>query len=372
MSEILLLITGAGASYDILPKGVNVSSDPDFRPPLTASLFSGENDSQRLRLNEHPIANFLGQKFHKEVMNNPQVQLESFLMNLRNEKRHEINKQYFSVPVYLFSLFSHCSDRYIRGRDSLPNNYYHLIDYLIHCERYNQIIWLNLNYDLFADSAIEYIFGCGLSNMNSYLNISTNDGDTKLWYIKPHGSIDWWYDLVNHQSLTLNDFVSQKIFTNFKDLLDPAKIYVARYKNISKEKTLEIHGKFPALSVPVGKYEFIYPDHKEAIKPMLKNVTEVLSIGFSALDNDILDLLGNELPTIKKIKIVNGSKDSGERVWSILDKKLRLETGSRNSIFDGGFADFVFEIKGWHPGKYAEYRQKLHEIWGVPSDYPLS
>ena len=99
MKETLLLVTGAGASYDVYPKGAEISANADFRPPLTASLFSSETENQRLRLNEHPIANLIGQKYRREFATNPQIQLETFLMNLRGEKRHEINKQFFTSII---------------------------------------------------------------------------------------------------------------------------------------------------------------------------------------------------------------------------------------------------------------------------------
>lgn len=345
----LLIITGAGASFDVADRYV-INVRKDYQPPLTNSLFtSGDNqDIKWVRdcLTANPVAAQVGIDW--KPSGKP---LENYLSDLQNMKDiPTLQRQYFAVPIYLHDLFSRISHTFIEtAKSGVPSNYVSLINAIVQ-STYANIIWLNLNYDLFADNAIGYVTNNPLRNFSDYMNIKTKEGK-EIKYTKPHGSVNWYR--VNKNSIPWHVIRMGEISSDFAAYLSEG-IYTqdaahkAGYTNVDVQL-------YPALLAPVGKYDYVYNDHINTIQPELEHVSAVLCIGFSAFDNDILNLL-KSIPPIDNLKIVNGKLDSGEEVYRRINNycpnlfnKIRLNNIQHLPyIFDGGFTSFVQrEMLNW-------------------------
>jgi hypothetical protein len=345
----LLVITGAGASHDVvhLP---NQLVNATFQPPLTKDLFDDSSQCIADCLKHHHIAASVGYGL-KLTLNSasPEESLESSLLKIKNSDKPTIKNQFWSIPIYLEALFTRISDAYVITQGStLPSNYKVLINAIIE-SKYQQIIWINLNYDLLADKAIEITTNSSLCSLEDYINLKTPDG-VGIKYTKPHGSVNWFrfvdnYHNANRQTIRLGTAHLE----NFENKLSE-KIYMEQsalnyINNIDVKRMTE--GRFPdsfypAISVPLGKYKYIYPEHIDAIIPDLKNTVSVLCIGFSALDLDILDLIKDNIPEIKKLGIVNGRVQEGrETFYRIKEICDNVTVEEKNAIFDGGFSQFL-------------------------------
>lgn len=363
----LLLITGAGASYDVVDPNL-IPVNLDKRPPITKNLFYPDERDIVVRgklvrneylyvnecLKEHRIAAKIGLDYKVQVHQNKEKGLEDYLTSIKNNKKILTKNQFWSIPLYLHSLFWEISRHYIACSTQQPvsTNYKLLIE-RINNSNYKQILWLNLNYDLFADFAILTSVNKNFDNLANYLKLETPDG-LKIMYTKPHGSIDW-YKQFDYSGLTydMNDDIIKNEPTmlpeNFEDRLSK-ELFTAREK-------AEIHRKdnhaviFPAITAPIGKYDFVCAQHKIEIAKELKSTSSVLCIGFSALDTDVLDLIRNNIAQIDKLKIVNGKNNpTGNEAYSRLKEhcKEKFNVAKEDSIFNGGFSDFMKEgIQRW-------------------------
>jgi len=324
----LLIITGAGASYDAAdPAFYNV--EIERRPPLTDQLFQVGNLKQPGAANNNPLV-------VEYLISNPNAarigserptakSLESYLSELRSHKSKEVRKRYWAVPIYLHDLFLAVSNGYIKSKaPGVPSNYTALISAILN-SNYEQIIWINLNYDLLADYAIKDSWKNDFKTLDDYMNIKTKEDGLEIKYTKPHGSVDWFYsknnpmtwDQIRHGKVAIDDnfeeSLSKEVYTHY---------YITEELKYSDDKK-KLHA-YPAILAPLGKYSYVCNKHIETIIPILKDTASVLCIGFSALDGDVLELIEKHMPKIEKIKMVNKdinqSRDAYQRVKSYYEK----------------------------------------------------
>ena len=342
----LVIITGAGASHDCVQSSrANINSE--FTPPLTKNLFNTalqeDNPTNKviaLHLSNNHLAYQVGYKFHSSFSGHKLEQnLVKHLLEYKNRKKYIIKNQYWSVPIYLYELFWDISRKYLPTPYGLPSNYKILIDE-ISKSKYNQIIWLNLNYDLLADYAIKISVISQFSSLDDYMQLETKDG-LRIKYTKPHGSVNWWRKILIPGGLRFDQIKDGLVPEDFEEQLTPG-IYTQLISGDDNKR-------YPAISAPIGKYDFVYPKHIEAIVPDLKSTTDILCIGFSALDNDILNLIKEHVPQIIKLKIINGSHMAGKEAYEQIVKFcMEPETTVDHAAYEGGFSRFIEgELHRW-------------------------
>ena len=353
----LLLITGAGASRGVVDPGkakVNMA----FYPPLARDLFNpkyviGLESFIQVCLNGHPLAAQIGYRFQLMPRDEQELGMEKYLAELKNNRLLMKRNQYWATLLFLKQLFEGISSNYISS--GLPSNYKELIDGIAESQ-YDQILWLNLNYDLLADSAIKVSAHSELHSLEDYTNLQTPDG-LKIIYTKPHGSVDW-YRQISDPTLKLEKIKRGELPKNFEMELLTKTVFTER-EAVFKRREEHVgnahyfvqfpEGWFPALTAPIGKYDYIIENHIEIIKKELKTTTDLLSIGFNALDNDILDLIRDHAPEIKKMLLVNGNRNSNISVCERITehcKNVRVE--KNEAVFDGDFTYFIMNgMKSW-------------------------
>lgn len=355
----LLLITGAGASRGVVDPGrakVNMA----YYPPLTKDLFNwqyviGVEPFIQACLDNHPLAAQVGYRFQLKDQQEKEQGLEKYLAELKNDRLLMKRNQYWATLLFLKQLFEGISSNYISSKEGLPSNYKELIDGIAE-SRYNQILWLNLNYDLLADFAIKVSAHSKLNSLDDYTKLQTSDG-LKIIYTKPHGSVDWFRQ-ISDPALELEKIKRGELPENFgTEIL--SKTIFTQYQAISSLRTETVgnthyvvkfpEGWYPALTAPIGKYDYINKDHIEIIKKELKTTTDLLSIGFNALDDDILELIRDYVPEIKKMLLVNGSRNSNIVVCDrIIEHCKNVRVGKNEAVFDGDFTEFIKNgMKNW-------------------------
>lgn len=338
MPNNLLIITGAGASYDVLDRAIS-NPDLDYLPPLTSGLFSYNSLRHSSYINtcliNHPQAFHVGYDFDlKRKSSENTISLEEYLLGLRNSNKMNFKKQFWAIPLFLYDLFNLISLKFLpTGDRGLPSNYRVLIDRIIDNDFFHQVIWLNLNYDLLADFAIRDAVRINKFNsFHEYMNLETEDG-LKIKYTKPHGSIDW-FRKINENTINWDIIKAGEFSKNLDQCL---------LEEISFRHTLNsLDGYYPAIATPLGQYDFIYKNHIEEITPLLQTTRSVLCIGFSALDNDILELIKKNIKFIENLKIVNGTQGFGEKSYLAMHRAgISMGPSKIDSVFEGGFSDFL-------------------------------
>ncbi len=167
---------------------------------------------------------------------------------------------------------------------------------------------MTLNYDLLLDKAIERVTKSKFTGFGSY----TSESD-KWVLIKPHGSVNWFRQIVNF-SQTGNNHDSWKATVEDINLLkDLGKDIV--FLDLEKQFKDGYAGSipyYPVLAIPNTEYNPIYPINENLLlKERLQECENFLIIGFSAHDQDILNLLKDNVKSVKKLLIV-GMDDVGD------------------------------------------------------------
>ncbi|MFH1778385.1 MAG: hypothetical protein ABH952_12680 [Candidatus Omnitrophota bacterium] len=338
----LMIITGAGASYDVADAH-RIYVEDIFHPPLTKDLFrsgSSQHTTQYVIdcLEKNPIAAQVGLDWREGKQ-----PLEKYLLDLRNSSSIMLKKRYWTVPIYLHELFLRISTGYIRSSlPGNPSNYQSLITAIAKNGKYAQVIWINLNYDLLADFAIKASTNSVFKTFDDYMNLETED-KIRIKYTKPHGSVDWFRH--NKNSAPWSEIKQGRVPDSFEGNLS-TEIFTEHlaHKNGFNDKETK---RYPAILAPMGKYEYVYKQHIEAISSVIKSLQTIslLCIGFSALDVDILELLRINVKTISKLQIVNGNFKAGKNAYLSLIEYCKVnkvvKQGTKDAVFDGGFTTFI-------------------------------
>lgn len=373
MTKKLLVLTGAGASHDVVDKEC-IRVNGAMCPPLTKDLFGypasvpSPDSIMHACLKKHPLALQVGYELHLNKDNGQEQTLERQLLALRENASILECRKYWAMAPYLHDLFSEISRSYLPSSDGLPSNYKCLIDTVVACGC-EELLWVNLNYDLFGDCAIRASASSDLESLEDFKCVRTPDGMI-LRYCKPHGSADWWRRIKFSESFMPEDYregrypkkldeanLSEHVFAQWED--SPEKrSYEVKAGNRSWTMTFP-SGFYPAILAPVGHYKYIKSDLVDAIKDSLEGTTSLLCIGFNALDEDVLSLI--KPLTIRKLRVINGGYQDGAQVYSRLcNSGAKIHVGEGDAVYDGGFSAFVkSDLRRWLCENAAVWWQKL-------------
>ena len=174
VTEQLIVITGAGASYDstgIEPRDLN------WQPPLVKELFA-ERAAFHPILDFYPDAQTLAPDL-RVATRTGSVGLETYLRDqvLRSPSAYD-RRRYRAIPLYLQHLLHEVSEHYTTH----PVNYDRLINGVLRSA--NEVIFLTLNYDTILDSRLEQ--HAHVRSLSDYIR-----PDFAWSLIKLHGSVDW-------------------------------------------------------------------------------------------------------------------------------------------------------------------------------------
>ncbi|MFA5858844.1 MAG: hypothetical protein WC955_07240 [Elusimicrobiota bacterium] len=348
--KTLLIITGAGASNDLLLN--KYKTNPLYKPPLTKHLFNPEYEDNRNPndtwikkcLDLYPLAAQVGDEYSEENA------LEKYLISLKQGNALEKNR-YFETVKYIQHLFEEISIKYVTTNTGLPSNYLSMIN-IIAKSKYNNLVWINMNYDLFADYALDATCQERIKDINSYTNLQLQTG-LLVKYIKPHGSVNWWRRNINQDQktiMTIRDNIKRGVYPEgFESTYFSKDISIVLRKNIYGTTIPSNCIWFPALIAPIGEYSFICPEHVEKAIPDLKNTTDLLCIGFNALDKDILALIKENVFKISKLLLVNGGQDYAKAALKRLrDYNINILQDDNSVIYHHGFSDLVKkDLSNW-------------------------
>ena len=203
MPEQLIVITGAGASYDstgIEPRDLN------WQPPLVKELFA-ERAAFHPILDFYPDAQTLAPDL-RVATRTGSVGLETYLRDqvLRSPSAYD-RRRYRAIPLYLQHLLHEVSEHYTTH----PVNYDRLINGVLRSA--NEVIFLTLNYDTILDSRLEQ--HAHVRSLNDYIR-----PDFAWSLIKLHGSVDWARRIVgaSHAAVDKTDLYLSEFVASLDDV----------------------------------------------------------------------------------------------------------------------------------------------------------
>jgi hypothetical protein len=102
---------------------------------------------------------------------------------------------------------------------------------------------------------------------------------------------------------------------------------------------------FPAIAVPLGPADEILcpPDHVEHVREVQRNAPEglnILVIGYSGIDQEVLSLLAWGGRQVASLLVVNGNREGGWATVETFSRELGFAP-TEEMVFPGGFTDFA-------------------------------
>src|SRR5574341_119520 len=344
---MILVIFGAGASYDSIPHmppSTHPRSQYPDRPPLANELFldSGIFAKELSRYQVcAPIIPYL------RGLRNEQT-IENALEALRSEADKDPKRscQLAAVQFYLHNMIWACEDAW-NGIARGITNYRTLVDQLRRVrDPAEPVCLVTFNYDRLLDRALADE-GIVLDGLPKYIASDT----FKLF--KLHGSVDWWREV----DTPIANIQDRKIAAIEEELIQrAADLDISqRYRVLGNRPTGRLPGValYPAIAIPVEtKRSFECPnDHLVSLQQHLARVTKVLIIGWRGTEEHFLCLLREGLKQPISLCVVDKDETSATDV----ETKIRLlghpiVGGVKNG--ESGFSDFLKERgaeKALHP-----------------------
>lgn len=330
MSKNLVVVLGAGASFDCV--GPGTPKDPKFTPPLVTQLFANRDSFVEIQ-KIYPWVSGASSEIRAYTQDSSSI--EQYIRETYKEAVSPDDKKiYFELPLYLQHLLFSVSKNYTPQ----PDNYHLLINAT---RRLDSVVYVTLNYDLILDNILTTLFE--LSSLDSYID------NRKNWsFIKLHGSVNWCYEVGNRVEGADERNNFRDTFAGLSESLEvnTGEIVLRTGDDLNEIRFQSTPGRlfYPALSVPVGTYdELVCPFmHIEFLKKKLEEMKSLnlLVIGYSGNDIEIMKLLEDSKKNINTLIVVSGSKKSSSSVVQKMSEKLGF-IPKKEMAYDNTFNNFV-------------------------------
>jgi hypothetical protein len=336
---MLLVILGAGASYDSAPSQPpndgNYSNLAD-RPPLANELFGNRKYFGEVMNKYHRCIPIITRLRHNS--DRSPVELELQALQASATAYPERHRQLAAVRYYLQDILWHCTENWLRWTQNI-SNHRTLVDDIRRWQKPDEkVCFVTFNYDTLLEEALRYA-DYPFTELSAYIA-------RDLMLVKLHGSVNW--------ARIVNTPVDELLGLERTDL---AKQLIDRYQKLDISKQFVMVGEyppsprnkkavFPALAIPVeAKLDFeCPPEHIEALKAFIPEVRKILMIGWRATEQPFLDLLKRGLGQANPhIMVVNGATTEGEAAATNV---RRSGIPARYTIVDGGFTQFTVRGAG--------------------------
>lgn len=329
---MLLIIFGAGASYDSSPRFLDFRSKIDAklrRPPLAKELFDENRFSDQMGRHAECAALF-AQLRRLNTESGPSIEQELEKIRDEGERYPHVARQMIQLRSYLKDVIEFCMNNWV-DHTARVDNYATLLDEVERWRWDNQesVALVTFNYDTLLDDALSSTLNIPLHNVDSYI------ASPRYKLFKVHGSVLWARKVVGYISWRNEQSSVLQWTDEFR-----------RGEGSGNDAGYYL----PAIAVPVvNKSEFECPAaHIDQLKEILPKVDGVLVVGWRATESHFLELwasLGNTNP--KRIHVVAGS--DGQAVVDqlasagIVSRDTRHSEGFSRFLLDGGLRSFLYD-----------------------------
>jgi hypothetical protein len=329
---MILVIFGAGASYDSLPEYPPSESQQVMRPPLADQLFEDRPIFRRARASFpaiQPIVPFLARRGGRS--------LEQQLQALAGEAAQYPDRwrQLMAVRYYIQYILQQIEDPWLREVGAWTTNYKALLDELDRCVPRDEIIGLvTFNYDRLIEEALRSR-GRKIDALDHYIS------DVRFKLFKLHGSIDWVRSTGVSAAGVASPANQWGAMAAVTERAPSIQLGAIRMVSLSIPTGMDSDELVaPAIAVPLeDKTTFECPEqHLDMLQAMLPSVTRILVVGWRATEQHFLRILAPAIGQPVPVSLACGSQQAGEDTAQNL---LRAGLNMRAHATSGGFTDLV-------------------------------
>lgn len=336
----VVVIVGAGASL------AAADFTPLTPPPLTNTLFDNPRSDEILP--KYVMAQKAARFIRREMTRDKSLSFEAALLSLRTSDNDYMKHVALSVPLYLQDLLLSVSadlSPFAERYDALTLTLSGLPD----------VLYVSLNYDTLLDTQLTPFHP--ISGFDDYIDPS------RRWsLIKPHGSVNWSYRTED----SFNPMAPPADLVIYEDQIQFTPI---EGMTLASVRTDAGGGQrlYPAMAMPEGpKDRLVMPhSHSDFLQSALHgaNQLDVLVLGYSALDIEILQLIKDSQTPVRRMTVVNRNAESALEVFSVIHE-FGVEPIWAD-VYDGSYAEWIDTgaVRVW-----AEEYGGLANVAGAP--YP--
>jgi len=318
---VLLVVFGAGASFDSVPHLRPTEVLPAVRPAMQNDHF--ENDRLPLAnqlFDTRPMFVQAMQQFPDCLAVIPQLRkegviVEAELATIRAQARtySRAHRELAAIIFYIHFAIWECQKRW-NARHRGITNYATLVREL---ERWrtesNEDVWfVSFNYDTMLEAAMEQVLSSTFNEFDRYIS------HNHYSLVKLHGSINWGREVESIRAVSPEQLIAAS---------SPNLVITNRFRLVEQHPMRLVGGGigFPALSIPVqNKDEFSCPqEHVAALGNILTDVTKVIAIGWRATEADFLAMLSARITGLHgkpQLFVVSGDQKGADETKANLTK----------------------------------------------------
>jgi hypothetical protein len=248
-----------------------------------------------------------------------------------------LKQQYIAVPFYLQQLLGEVSIHYATN----PDRYAQLLSEVF---RVDEVLFITLNYDSLLETALS-AYPQGIDRLEAYC-----DAGRPWSLVKLHGSVDWRYEMEDPEAAPSLGKLIEGIARGARV---PSDGRIAYYPFNGSAVPLWTGGPggelytYPALAAPLGAGDEIVcpPDHVHYAVAWLgaRPRLNLLVIGYSGLDQRVLDLLASTGKQLNHVRIVNRNGGMAESLLKALGQRTGSSLIPSVHVRVQDFADYVFD-----------------------------
>jgi hypothetical protein len=328
---VLLVIFGAGASFDSVPHllpGSDSFADVD-RPPLANQLF-GDRPKFVKAMEQFPECMDL-----VPLLRNSTIPVEKMLARFQEqaEKYPRRHRQLAAIRYYLRYMLFHCQSHWKREWHHGITTYRTFMDEI---ERWRNkqsepVCFVTFNYDTMLEDAMEETVTFPVTDMRSYVNRS----DYVL--VKLHGSINWGREV---DGITSGSWSVKEMIENANVLNISKRFVLVKTPNLLVENG---HYVFPALTIPVEKKdEFSCPqDHIQTLNDCLDRITKIIVVGWRGMDLEFILSMQKMIVHRPDLLVVSGNSTEGAETARHIGSYVSLKQNIPPVIISEGFSGLI-------------------------------
>jgi hypothetical protein len=333
----LLVVLGAGASYDAFPTEHGAILD-SLRLPLANNIF-GNAPQQNAQKMIYPVASVESRVNRARRANADNFDLEAVLYEIllesESETRYNLAEQLFTSRFYVRAVMQALTTSVLAGTRNLTT-YVELLQVLDDWQNAgkHKTSIVTFNYDNLIEEALRQQYG--------WRYPTENTSDFSSYYIKArvplfkvHGSVNWWREGISSNDENVS-YTFDACSTSYSSVIPGSfdDYYFGNPSLVGKPNMLYM----PSIALPFKEktaFDDCPPEIIDAMRANIKKTDAILVIGWKAADAHFIEELKTSTH-IKKIYVVNKSWESGNIALEHL-------AGLSNNFqrIDKGFADFV-------------------------------
>jgi SIR2-like protein len=332
---VLLVIVGAGASFDSVPsRPIGASGNIEkYRLPLADQLFESREMFQAVQRDIPQVMQVSGSLLLRTSGESVEDVLQRYASQIPNYPVRET--QLAAVRFYIQGIISQCEAWWYRADNQVATNLMTLIDQIELARGHrDRPVFVTFNYDRLIENALENR-GRTFGGMPDYIRSDS------IPVIKLHGSVDWARRI---ERLDISRFggspwqIAVQISNEIHNLPKPG--IIERYSATLPSSHIDQHIAIPAIAIPLkDKSDFECPDdHKDLLRSIIPKVTTMLTIGWRGAEQHFLGLLRESgLGRVNGICVAGGPGQAEETVANL----SRFAIKGSITPYNEGFTTFV-------------------------------